>query len=231
MKKITIILGLFFALCAGFIPMDKAEAVESRNLFENSSLCFGVETFTFKPGMNMFSSPYDLWQKDPRKFFIDAFGKPIPIDGNLTRWDNPTQAEIKFDKDHPEIFGKLKFGENYWLNVDKKRTIWVAGVCSQKEQRVKLYKGWTSFGYTFRNNQEAANIRVHKIGTNETMSMLEANDLSLLSASMFTWEAENQSQFDTCDPNFYCGKTDVEKWHGYIFNVFSDEYEIVIPAK
>lgn len=231
MKKIATVLGIVFALCIGFVPTSKAEASPSINLFSNKAMCFGAETFILKPGMNMFSSPYDLWQKDPKKFFVDDAGNPIPIDGNLTRWDNKKQKEIKYDEDHPGKFGKLKFGESYWLNVDKNRTIWVAGVCSKKEQKVRLYKGWTSFGYTFRNDQEVANIRVHKIGTNETMSMLEANNLSLLSASMFTWEAENQSQFDTCDPDFYCSKTALEKWHGYIFNVFSDDYELIIPAK
>jgi len=231
MKKIAIVLGIAFALCIGFVPTKKAEAVGSLNLFDNKSMCFGAETYTFKPGYNLFSLPYDLWQKDPRFFFIDALGKPIPIDGRLTRWDNQTQKEIIYDKNHPEIFGKLKLGDYYWLNVDKKRTVWVAGICSQKEQVIKLYPGWTSFGYNFRNDQEATNAVVRNIKTGTTMTMLQANNLSLLTAAMFTFEADDQSGYDTCDPDFYCNRTKIQKWHGYMFNVFSNDLELIIPAK
>lgn len=234
MKKISLVFGLLLMFCMSMIVPGVGQAKVTQpgwlKFIFPGKACFGAEQYTFSKGWNQFSSPYDLWQKDPKKFFVDIHGQEIPLDGKLKRWDNKDQIEIIYDAKKPSKFGNLKFGEAYWLETDRDWTVLVSGRCSNRDEKFKLELGWDTIGYPHLKNQETINALIRDKKTGEKMTMLQANDRSLISAAMFTWEAEDQSQYQTCEPDFWCEKTDLEKWQGYSFSVMRDDLELIIPA-
>lgn len=184
-------------------------------------------------GWNFISIPLD-----PALPFPHIVFRGVPIDHALYRWRGDMENMYQYNALSPESFGNLSADEGYWLWLSSPATITCNGTESTTDRHIKLPAPQTAggtvsalIGYPFGTAQDFSNCKIYNPNAPEpkTRPVREAMELGWVPNCMFTWEADNQSEYDVSVPEYYPTSTLLEPWHAYMFAGSVPDLELIIP--
>jgi hypothetical protein len=103
-------------------------------------------------GWHMISLPAQPADADPQEVFKDSNGVPLPISGNLHRWDADAKGYATYWDFAPQQFGNCRTGDGYWLYLFEDTVISYQGTRHIGKQLIEC-KGanseWSLIGCPF----------------------------------------------------------------------------------
>jgi hypothetical protein len=196
-------------------------------LRENFDLGYATVTSpagTVVNGWSLLSLPYMPANPDPASVFIG-----INIDGNLYRWDNPTQGLFIYDSWSPEQFGSVNIDNGYWLQSGSAANISYQAYGGTSAQRTISLptSGWAIMGCPFAAEKQWADTLV-KHGT-QTASMFTASRTNnWMNSAGYWWDAVTQGLSDFGIPEDFVSSEIIQPWHGYWVQTYVNDVSLVL---
>jgi uncharacterized lipoprotein YddW (UPF0748 family) len=173
---------------------------------------------TILPEWSQFSLPFQPVNPAP-----DAVFAGWPLDGNLIRWEAPTQSQNMYDYWRPDLFGDLQVSDGYLYRDSIGRTISYqayGGGPAQVDVPLPL-AGAALIGCPFNRDMPWENALITKNGV--TVDLRTASKTNnWLSSVAFWWNAAEQSQYDVGLPEDWSNDVAIHPWHGYWMYTFTD---------
>jgi hypothetical protein len=106
-----------------------------------SEVCFQLTG----PCWHLLSIPCNPVDARPTEVFRDSSGDPVPISGNLHRFDGA--GYVTYFDFSPDAFGLITPGHGYWLYVFEDTTICYQATCEDAPGHIEfVYSGWHLMG-------------------------------------------------------------------------------------
>ena len=148
---------------------------------------------------------------------------------NLYRYSNVAMGYIVYDKNNPQVFGSLRVGEGYWLNIFRPVQISYRGFLLPKEMtNLRVNSGWSIIGVPKDQSVALADILVKKLSSGETVSYPDAYNNKFWVGQAYAYRTG--VGYDLVAPVGATGavSNQFEPWQGYWLYVF-ENVELIFP--
>ena len=165
-------------------------------------------------GWNLISVPLDPIDADPPAVFKDPSGDPIPISGNLYRYDHDAGGYVAYRSFDPSPFGTAKRGEGYWLHLGAPaRICYDAHPISRLELHLAT-AGWYLIGTPKNSTVALQDIEVTNEAQARTVGLYDAIYAEgWLGGKLFWFDSANG--YATCGFDAWADADHLEPWRGY----------------
>lgn len=182
---------------------------------------------TVNPGWNLMTIP-----GIPIDPAVASVLPPIPLDGNLYRWDAATQGLKMYDSWNPEDYGAMLLTDGFWLVTDSAQTISYAGLDDNNTMDVWISlpkAGWAMIGNPFNRDYTWADAKV--VDGNVTISLLQAAKTEgWLESYGYWWDSSTQSLCDFGIPEDFMSTDILLPWHGYWVQSYVDKIALILES-
>ncbi len=189
---------------------------------------------TVLPNWNLMGFPLPTDDSSPVSMF-----SPIPetdLDGNLTRWDSPTQSLVAYDWWMPQSFGSVFSGEGYWLNnVDTaEKTLSYTGLVGRDayDNKIEQYLSFPIEGWAYLSHPQETDIPwadAQATDARDVVSLTEAaRTYGWINSLGYWWQNSTQSLMTLGLEDDWPDDTYLRSWSGYNLQGLTDQMGLLI---
>ena len=200
--------GLLLALvCAFLLTPCGASATVTVNLYQ---------------GINVITPPVIAQNPDPAVVFAG-----FAIDNTLMRWDTAMWSWVDYDPGDPGIFGSVREGVAYRLQVAADTTIGFVGSPAASPFQISIpHEGENWIGYPYRDPQPLANLQVRYGSATKTWS--DAHLAGWVDVLCYRFDGQWQALVDVGPQEEFPTETDLKVGAAYRVTTLQDNVVLII---
>ena len=182
-------------------------------------------------GWNMISVPAEPDDPTPTAVFREPDETPIPIDGNLYRWDPGTKSYRKYETGDPWGFGNVTTGMGMWLYLSEAKQISYLGIPATGSVNIDLDPSgdWHLIGQPHNGTTGLTICTVTDTGIPQTLSFPDAVAAQWLLTPLYSWGAASGG-YQRCGLDVWDSSSDLEAWMGYwLYVVPGRDLNLTVP--
>jgi uncharacterized protein (DUF362 family) len=167
-------------------------------------------------GWHLISVPVEPSDPTPTVVFQDPSADPIPISGNLYRWDPVTRSYIAYITGDPNGFGDVTPGVGMWLDLAAPTQISYSGIPAAGPVDLTLSSlgEWHLIGQPHNGTTPLANCSVTDTDTPLTKTFADAISAQWLYTPLYCWD-NTAGGYQRCGLTPFDAHSDLDAWSGY----------------
>jgi hypothetical protein len=167
------------------------------------------------PGWHLLSLPVPPSSPDPAAVFTDQQGNPVPISGNLHRYDHDTASYITYFDAVPDEFGSVEWGNGYWLYLHEPTTLQHVGSASIDFEMTMGTPGWYLMGCPENVVIPLEDVQVTNLAQGLTTDLYDAIHGEGWIADTLFWYDSSKGTYAVCGFDPWDDSDSLQPWTAY----------------